>query len=284
MAEDGAFRAVVEGLIEGLPAEGVAMPAEVVSYGKRERVLPVTWDMAGIYVLHPEGGIGEIDWDHLTFAPSENKDPVVRNRALFQGARKFAALAPFVPQRPANAITCPHCDGTGTPQHVPTSARGRLICLCGGVGWLPPTLPGGPPHGRGIPIIALEAGPRRMLEEDSTRLPAEDVALDDDSGVSPAHPYREGPVAKAAFRFFFIPLMAIAPLGGVAFVMWLVREARQGRGGELYRTGWGYKFNPIGGLVLLAAIVAVTVLGGIVRWWLTRDERKFDRQYPERRD
>ena len=48
----------------------------------------------------------------------------------------FPELAPLVPLRPADAIDCPACKGSGV---FPHSARpSSFSCFCGGVGWLFP--------------------------------------------------------------------------------------------------------------------------------------------------
>lgn len=46
---------------------------------------------------------------------------------------KFSELAPLVPLRPADAIDCPSCDGSGVLRHGEGPAG--FSCFCGGVGW-----------------------------------------------------------------------------------------------------------------------------------------------------
>ena len=46
----------------------------------------------------------------------------------------FPELAPLVPARPADAIDCPACHGSGLLQHGERSSS--FSCYCGGLGWL----------------------------------------------------------------------------------------------------------------------------------------------------
>jgi hypothetical protein len=43
-------------------------------------------------------------------------------------------LAAFVPPRPADAVVCDVCAGTG---HLPLDESALILCPCGGVGWVP---------------------------------------------------------------------------------------------------------------------------------------------------
>ena len=47
---------------------------------------------------------------------------------------KFPELAPLVPTRPADAIDCPACEGSGLIRHG--SRPVAFSCYCGGLGWL----------------------------------------------------------------------------------------------------------------------------------------------------
>jgi hypothetical protein len=47
---------------------------------------------------------------------------------------KFPELAPLVPERPADAIECPACGGSGL--HQRGERPSTLSCYCGGLGWL----------------------------------------------------------------------------------------------------------------------------------------------------
>lgn len=68
-------------------------------------------------------------------------DPRLRNMAVFQGAQRFPELAILIPPRPADAITCGSCHGTGIPPDIPPKLLHLIACYCGGLGWLPPGTP-----------------------------------------------------------------------------------------------------------------------------------------------
>jgi len=54
-----------------------------------------------------------------------------RLRALQMGARRYPELLELLPQRPADAVECLRCTGTG--RFLP-----NVYChLCGGLGWVP---------------------------------------------------------------------------------------------------------------------------------------------------
>lgn len=97
------------------------------------QVLPLVPDMGGCYAIRSNGEVVSFSWD----APSDvraEEDPRIRNMAIFQGSRKYPILQSLVPHKPADALECPHCRGTGKlPEPMPEN----VICYCGGLGWLP---------------------------------------------------------------------------------------------------------------------------------------------------
>jgi hypothetical protein len=96
-------------------------------------VLPITDDR------DREFGIRLSDGKVVSFNRGEPYDPRVvdvpnAELALLAHAWiKFPELAPLVPLRPADAVACPACDGSGVLRHGerPTG----FSCYCGGVGW-----------------------------------------------------------------------------------------------------------------------------------------------------
>ena len=74
-----------------------------------------------------------------------------RRFALFEASKRFPTLASLCPTRPDNARTCDHCGGTGRTSFgtkhetirigdVERNVReleDRIVCYCGGLGWLP---------------------------------------------------------------------------------------------------------------------------------------------------
>jgi hypothetical protein len=64
-------------------------------------------------------------------------DPRIVNLALYQGSLKFPELTVLVPTRPAAAMTCVHCGGEGKLALTKEPGLERIVCHCGGLGWLP---------------------------------------------------------------------------------------------------------------------------------------------------
>lgn len=103
---------------------------------RRHHVLPLMWDWTAVFALEPSGQVVTIDYE----AESQHEpvaDERLRNMALKQGSRKFAALEQLLPMRPADAKTCPMCNGTGSCDELPEQLRDRIVCWCGGMGWIP---------------------------------------------------------------------------------------------------------------------------------------------------
>ena len=96
------------------------------------QALPLVLDMGGCYAICSNGQVVSFSWD----APSDvrvEEDPRIRNMAIFQGCRKYPTLKSLVPSRPAEALECSQCHGTGK---LPLPMQ-NVICYCGGLGWLP---------------------------------------------------------------------------------------------------------------------------------------------------
>lgn len=100
--------------------------------------LPMSLDFGGCYAIRPNGEIISFRWDDPYNLESEN-DPRIRNLVLFQGAKKYPELSEFVPSRPPVAEDCSHCNGTGIePMNEKLGFdEERIVCYCGGLGWLP---------------------------------------------------------------------------------------------------------------------------------------------------
>jgi hypothetical protein len=104
----------------------------------RHRVLPLFSDFMGCWAVDMAGQLVFFSWD----APEEIKPvsdhPVHAagtHAALGYGSARFPALKMIRPVRPADAVPCTSCDGTGRMPEVPEN----IVCACGGLGWLPPS-------------------------------------------------------------------------------------------------------------------------------------------------
>jgi hypothetical protein len=100
------------------------------------RALPLVAEMGGVYAINTKGDVLSFGWDNLE-VPNEETDMRIRNIALFQGSKRYPEIASLIPDRPHDALTCPHCEGTGID---PFSAKHNIegiVSYCGGLGWIP---------------------------------------------------------------------------------------------------------------------------------------------------
>ena len=101
--------------------------------------LPLFFDWSAFMALLPDGRIVWVPYDE----PSDIEvvqEERVRNLGLFQATKLHPVLQFLLPPKPPNAIDCPDCQGTGRLPFPPGSEHlaERLVCYCGGIGWLPP--------------------------------------------------------------------------------------------------------------------------------------------------
>lgn len=108
-------------------------------YVEERGVLPLASDMGGLYALTRSGEILEFEWDNINPLRSVH-DPRLVNVALFQGAARYPELTSLLPQRPDDALPCGACHGTGKV-HLPEHLQDKVVCYCGGAGWLPAGTP-----------------------------------------------------------------------------------------------------------------------------------------------
>ncbi|MBA3322342.1 MAG: hypothetical protein H0T45_12985 [Pyrinomonadaceae bacterium] len=117
---------------------GLESPLDLRELAAELNALPMFLDFGGCYAIRPNGEIISFDWDEPYNLESEN-DPRIRNLVLFQGAKKYPKLSELVPSRLPDAEDCPHCNGTGMePMNKKLGFdEERIVCYCGGLGWLP---------------------------------------------------------------------------------------------------------------------------------------------------
>jgi hypothetical protein len=108
-------------------------PLDLRSVVAKFGALPWVGDMGGPFAVRPDGEVILYAWDE-PHEPTVVRDPRLRNAALYRGSLKYPELAALVPVRPADAISCPHCEGIAAIQRQVTN----IACYCGGLGWLPP--------------------------------------------------------------------------------------------------------------------------------------------------
>jgi hypothetical protein len=121
------IRALLEQTVAGLPVDAATALCKEVALATGG--LPVYADIGGALAITPEGEIRL--HDHETKELSASVDAKWRRVALTHAAEKYPSLADLRPVKPADAIGCPQCDGTGR------LLNNRLRCAaCVGTGWL----------------------------------------------------------------------------------------------------------------------------------------------------
>ncbi len=110
----------------------------------KHTALPVFQGLTAYYAFGLTGEVLEFDWRRFDQAmpmfPSGRAYGV-----LLVGARKFPELCALIPKREPDDYQCESCVGTG--EHPLKSETGdkRVICECGGLGFLPNRWPEGEP-------------------------------------------------------------------------------------------------------------------------------------------
>jgi uncharacterized protein (TIGR02996 family) len=112
-------------------------PMELRRWARHHSALPLMPDMAGCYCIRMEGEIISFAWDREEDART-GSETRVRNVVLFQGSEKYPELRLFIPPRPIDASDCPACEGKGVLMKLPAELRDKVVCECGGLGWIMP--------------------------------------------------------------------------------------------------------------------------------------------------
>ena len=100
------------------------------------QLLPLYLDWTGFFGLRVDGELLYVGWDapHSTEIVTE---PQWRRIAFTKAAERFRELASLCPQRTADSIECPGCDGHGRLFLDGKELPDNIVCYCGGLGWIP---------------------------------------------------------------------------------------------------------------------------------------------------
>lgn len=108
--------------------------------------LPLWADLIFTWALRPDGTVLRMDRDSLFHPTEPETDPLALYAALEQASRMDPELAVLVPDPPAGTRKCATCGGMGHYEKREGDAERTVMCLsCGGLGWIVPHSPAGPP-------------------------------------------------------------------------------------------------------------------------------------------
>ncbi|MGH9968237.1 MAG: hypothetical protein ACREBG_10455 [Pyrinomonadaceae bacterium] len=135
-------------LIRDYTAESTADPLNLRQLAAEKNVLPLIWDMGGVFAINPSCEIISFPFglnatgDIVAFPFDEAEKPRVesdlrlRNNALFGGSKKYPELKELI-VKPNDAQLCSSCGGTGIDRYAEKLKTDAIVCYCGGLGWIP---------------------------------------------------------------------------------------------------------------------------------------------------
>ena len=111
--------------------------------------LPVMEDWSAFAAITRDCDIVWVDRDP-PYSTVSIEGSRIRRISVFEASKRYPSLASLCPVRPENAVECCHCGGTG--QYVSgciekefrigdrtinvSDFESRVLCYCGGLGWL----------------------------------------------------------------------------------------------------------------------------------------------------
>jgi hypothetical protein len=122
---------LIEDFVKGSEADSLNLR----QLAAAKNVLPLVWDMGGVFTINPNGEIVSFAWDKRD-DPRVESDLRLRNNALFGGSKKYPELESLI-EKPENVRVCPHCGGTGIDSYAEKLNTDAIVCYCGGLGWIP---------------------------------------------------------------------------------------------------------------------------------------------------
>jgi hypothetical protein len=132
----------IEQHIRAVAAERPIQDKYAYEIAMRHNALPLLRGFEAYYALALTGEVLEFEWRRF-----DTPTPMLLDGraygAVMVGAEKYPALAGLVPSRAAGDGDCEHCQGTGEHPLKAETGDERVICECGGLGFLPSRLPEG---------------------------------------------------------------------------------------------------------------------------------------------
>jgi hypothetical protein len=129
----------VEMTLAGFLVDSTSICAHARGRAGRAYALPLCFEWTAFMALRLDGRVVSVPYEDEPGEIEVIEDERLRNLGLFQGTKRHPDLAFLIPRRPADAVDCPDCGGTGKLTFPSGSEHlsERILCSCGGVGWLP---------------------------------------------------------------------------------------------------------------------------------------------------
>lgn len=115
---------------------GFDPPLDLRAVAAATGLLPALLDMGGCLGILPSGAVGALDWDEPGRVRDVD-DARLRAIAYHRAALRHPALGALAPRRGEDAAPCPACGGSGRCPGLPAGLADRILCECGGLGWVP---------------------------------------------------------------------------------------------------------------------------------------------------
>ena len=110
------------------------------SAARARGLAPAYADLGGFLAVDRAGDVWCSETPDGWDAATRVAEPDVRFAAIGVAVGRHPELARLVPDRRPEDPTCPTCRGRGSPADLPPRLRDRILCQCGGLGWLPAEL------------------------------------------------------------------------------------------------------------------------------------------------
>ena len=126
----------IEKYIDAVLSERPVRDERAARIAARHRALPLFRGRDGYYALSLSGEVVEFRWKHFDDPEPELFDGRAYG-CIAIGALKYPELACLLPARQGDEPACEHCGGTGQHPLAIQHQDHRVICECGGLGFIP---------------------------------------------------------------------------------------------------------------------------------------------------